>query len=171
MGCIGEMYREIPKSIRGILFLDFDGVTHPEICRDLEYFCNVETILAAIKSEELTPDEFGIVLSTSWIYSHKFDIMEDFLGPELMKYVLGANSEFYPGHEGVITEPNIRYRECRVFLEKNGLLHRDVKWVALDDMKGHFPVDCEELIHCNKKFGVSADSDALLKFKYWLRGV
>jgi len=52
-----------------ILFLDFDGVTHPQPCGDENVFCQLHLIEAVLREREL--QGVHIVISSSWREYHR----------------------------------------------------------------------------------------------------
>ena len=64
-----------------ILFLDFDGVTHPQPCDDENVFCRLHLIEAVLRERELQGVQ--IVISSSWREYHGLDDMREFFSQDM----------------------------------------------------------------------------------------
>jgi hypothetical protein len=131
-----------------ILFLDFDGVLHPDPCTDPErLFEHAPRLMRVL-------DDFpglGVVLSTAWRTQRTESQLLDALPPALRQRVLGSNprcSDFKPPLELV---PYRRHAECRQWLQDHGM--GASPWWALDDRAEGFAPYCENLIECDSRSG------------------
>lgn len=119
-----------------ILFLDFDGVLHPEI-NEAELFCRLPLFWGLLRQ----CPEVEVVFSTSW--------RELYPPEELLAFVTTGGGEdlahrFIGGTPMVRKPPfedNYRLREieCLAWLHGNGLQHRP--WLAIDDVHAWFAYD------------------------------
>lgn len=113
-----------------ILFLDFDGVTHPNFIGTQLFSCTGQLwkILRAC------PDVL-VVFSTSWRESHRPEELLDFAtyggGEDLAHRFVGQTSRIHAASD---YEP--RGLECQRWLEENG--HSETPWLALDDVRLQF---------------------------------
>jgi hypothetical protein len=140
-----------------ILFLDFDGVLHPDNVRLAQYgyseplvpemlepgfalFCWAET-LASILDDEDPHGRIKIVLSTSWV--NHFPDAAGYLPASVRERVIG---EIKHGHlpRGALVAHHAELNAMK-------------RWVAIDDDCKDWPVDhLDRLIRCNGKLGLSA---------------
>lgn len=115
-----------------ILFLDFDGVLHPEPCGDEGEFCRVPLLWQILSA---CPD-VSVVFSTSWRSLHRPEELLDFAtaggGEDLAQRFIGSTPS-------IIQEPGAfvtgrvykREAECREWLRHHGGTNQP--WLALDD--------------------------------------
>lgn len=115
-----------------IIFLDFDGVLHPEPCGDEGEFCRVPLFWQILR----TCPNVSVVFSTSWRSLHRPE--------ELLAFAIRGGGEdlahrFIGSTPSIIQEPgaNIAGRvykrevECREWLHNHGGYNQP--WLALDD--------------------------------------
>lgn len=132
-----------------ILFLDYDGVLHPELFadQDREVFCRVDRLWEILRA----CPEVQVVFSTSWREKFPFDELVDFStangGEDLANRFIGATPVIKP--EG---RDDYRRREieCLAWLDANRdrfpLLKRDKpRWLALDDIAYWYSLPCWNL--------------------------
>jgi len=137
-----------------LLFLDFDGVLHPNFSQGRDYFSRVDILMEALG---LHAAGVEVIISSSWRFHYTLGELFSFLPEELRRLVSGATPEVEPG-------PHQRHREILAFLiGRSG--HPD--WRALDDDLSGFPKDCPELIVCDGKIGI--DNDSAQGLRAWLR--
>jgi hypothetical protein len=113
-----------------ILFLDFDGVCHPNYIDAKAFSCN-EQLWKILRAR---PDVL-VVFSTSWRETHRPD--------ELLNFATQGGGEDL-AHRFVGQTPRIRacsdYEpcglECKQWLDSNG--HAATPWLALDDIRHQF---------------------------------
>lgn len=131
-----------------ILFLDYDGVLHPDPCMDARRLFENAPRLAQVL------DRFpgiGVVLSTSWRTVKTASQMLDPLPASLRARVLGMTprcSDFTPP---LALVPYRRHAECVQWLQQHGM--SDSPWWALDDRADGFQPYCENLITCDARSG------------------
>jgi hypothetical protein len=131
-----------------ILFLDFDGVLHPDPCtQEGRLFENAPRLARVLDGFPAV----GVVLSTSWRTVRTEPELLERLPESLRPRVLGATprrSDFTPPTELL---PYRRHAECMRWLEEHGMAAGP--WWALDDRAEWFKPYCENLIECNPRFG------------------
>ena len=115
------------SGLRPVLFLDFDGVLHPE-GRDAEPFCRVEMLWQILRAYPAV----DVVFSTSWRELHSFDELLNFAtcngGEDLAERFVGVT----PVLPYRIERVHHRESECREWLWQNQQAERP--WLALDDI-------------------------------------
>ena len=122
-----------------LIFLDFDGVTHP-VSANNKYFRHdcIQSIYSAINLYNAK-----IVITSTWRLDMAFDQMVEHLGT-LGTYVVDCTPE--------INEPFIRHvrqLEVEKYLSENNL--RRVPWIAIDDNAAFYRDDAPVLIVNGRK--------------------
>lgn len=143
-----------------VLFLDFDGVTHPEPCFEESVFCNlslIEAVLIEFPSVE-------IVISSSWRDTFSLDDMREFFAPAVQPRVVGVtpsiktpSPDWLPGHVPQFD----RQWECESWLNRHR--ERGTPWVAIDDRDYWFEPDCRHLLLTESNKGFQVEHQALLR--------
>ncbi len=152
-----------------ILFLDFDGVLHPDavylergrpvLRTDGELFMWSRHLVDALASAP----HIRIVLSTSWARELRFARARDYLPAELRPKVIGAT-----WHSGMATDDEhrplgrdtwwdtaTRYQQIRRYVDRAGL----TDWIAVDDQpEGWAAADRDKLVATDSSLGLSAPS-------------
>ena len=146
------------------LFLDFDGVLHPDryslsnydpdrVFRNNEIFSQAP-ILAAL----LTEYPCQVIISSSWRFTHSLDEIKEKLPKGIAKNVAGVTGDAYVG-------PHPRYNEIKEYLMSHNKSF--FSWRALDDSKLEFPNGCTDLILCDPNTGIATKQ--ILELKKWLQ--
>jgi hypothetical protein len=150
-----------------ILFLDFDGVLHP----DAAYLERGRPVLRAegalfmwaglLVDALAAHPEVEIVLSTSWARELRFTRARDYLPTELRSRVIGAtwhsamaSDERYRGL-GRVTwwDQATRYQQIRRYLDRA----HTTRWIAIDDQPdGWAERDRGRLVQTDSALGLSA---------------
>lgn len=163
-----------------ILFLDFDGVLHPDAAylergrpvlrTDGELFMWADALVELLAERS----HVQIVLSTSWTRELRFARARDYLPGELRKRVIGST-----WHSGMATDAELRplgretwwdtatrYQQIRRYVDRAGL----TQWVAIDDQpEGWAEADRAHLVQTQADTGLS-DPTALSRLAELLRG-
>lgn len=134
-----------------ILFLDFDGVLHPNLCAPEAWFTRSPLLEDALAHREL-----GIVISSSWRFQHSYRALVGRFSPALRPQFVGRTGEAFVG-------PHARYQEIRQWLAANAPA---ADWRALDDSAFEFPNHCPQLIRCDGSVGVTPAE--LVRLQTWL---
>lgn len=127
-----------------ILFLDFDGVLHPDFARGTALF-SARPLLWQLLDE---CPYLEVVFSTSWREIHPVDELIQFVtaggGEHLAARFIGTTPSIVAERGANITQCYRRESEIKRWLLGNGQIHR--LWIALDDFKEYFSPDCPNLI-------------------------
>lgn len=156
-----------------ILFLDFDGVLHPDavylergrpvLRAEGELFMWAGHLVEALAGH---PD-VHIVLSTSWARELRFTRARDHLPAELRARVIGAtwhsgmatDQEFRPLGRETWWDSATRYQQIRRYVVRAHL----TDWIAVDDdAEGWADADLDHLVRTDGAHGLS-DPAALLR--------
>jgi hypothetical protein len=141
-----------------VLFLDFDGVLHPDPCRDARRLFEHAPALAAA----LAPfSELAVVLSTAWRTHVDRPELEGHLPPALRAKVAGTT----PCFQDIACAPRLvpyrRQAECQHWIDRE---RPGADWLALDDRAGGFEPYCERLILTRSDTGLDESCLNRLRF-------
>jgi hypothetical protein len=140
-----------------ILFLDFDGVLHPDPCPDAaRLFEHAPRLVQALSGFP----GVGLVLSTAWRQTKSYEELLAVLPNDLRQRVIGITPNFSDFAALASLIPYPRQAECLQWLHDNGL--RNEAWIALDDRPAWFAPYCENLIACHPQSGFDAEISARL---------
>lgn len=139
-----------------ILFLDFDGTTHPFHLADFSCLPRLENVLRDY------PD-VTIVISSMWRYGHSLDQLRAYFSEDIRARVIdhtplcdapvdATYSEFYLAET--------RHSEILMWLEQNAYTG---PWVALDDSWREFPDPCAQLVVCHPDIGFDLGCELVLR--------
>lgn len=129
-----RLHRTIQQTLpafRPVLFLDFDGVTHPDRAPRERYFEAVPLIEAVLRAYP----EVDIVLSTTWRTKYPIEELRHFFSHDIAERIIGMT----PNYSGERSWPELpfaraaraRHAEIQVWLHENRTI--DHPWLALDD--------------------------------------
>ena len=121
-----------------ILFLDFDGVTHPEPCVHESFFCRLPLIESVLRERELR--HVQIVISSSWREHHSLDDMHAFFSQDIQGRVVGVTPDLW---DPELPQAFVRERECLKWLAENRSTGE--RWLAIDDRPSWFQPNCQNL--------------------------
>ncbi|MEW8086494.1 MAG: HAD domain-containing protein [Candidatus Thiodiazotropha endolucinida] len=127
-----------------IIFLDFDGVTHPRSGAP----AFLPKCMRALR-EALDNFDAEIVVSSSWRETNHFWELVGFLKP-LGKPVAGVT----PVIDAPFTKC-VRHAEIVEYLADNG--QSDAEWIAIDDTPGFFPEGCQHVYFTDPTTGFTSD--------------
>jgi len=126
-----------------VLFLDFDGVTHPEPCEKHQLFQSLPLIESVLRRY---PGVL-VILSTTWRTTHALDELKDRFSSDVAERVLGGTPlvnlydlAWYPAP----LSGRSRQREIEAWLHQNRTLNHP--WVAIDDRPWWFESECQNLL-------------------------
>ncbi|MDD5297959.1 MAG: HAD domain-containing protein [Rhodocyclaceae bacterium] len=137
-----------------ILFLDFDGVLHPESLGRTEadwLFCRLPLLHAILRALP----EAQVVLSTSWRLIYPREELVDMVFsevPNLAGRFAGCTPDLDAKNrvQGIIGQ---RQDECVAWLEQAG--RAGGPWLALDDCEDYFWPGCRELYRVDHRTGLT----------------
>jgi hypothetical protein len=136
-----------------ILFLDFDGVTHPDPCEVDQLFVNLPLIEEVLRQFKACK----IVISSSWRVVHPLDEMREYFAADMQSRVIGVTPHASQGKETLDLVPSCeRQWECeawlrneQVWLPQNRRL--GAPWIAIDDRDDWFCPKCTNLLATNSR--------------------
>jgi hypothetical protein len=151
-----------------ILYLDFDGVLHPDevyrIRGKIVLKCDGMSLFewAPLLAEQLEPyPDLKIVLSTSWVRVLSFNEARDWLPEALQRRVIGATWHREMGQNW--WQSLSRYQQISLHARR----HKIARWLAIDDDVTDWPDECRApLVATDSLLGVAApDTRTLLARK------
>lgn len=144
-----------------ILFLDFDGVLHPEPCYDpSKLFCHRELFESVI----LECPDVEIVISSTWRHNHSLVEIRSLFSSGVSEKVVGVTPNYadLPELRSVIGQYP-RHVEVEGYLRQSGMPWQD--WVALDDRAYWFKPFLRNLVRCDPMSGMTPEVADLLRIK------
>lgn len=139
-----------------ILFLDFDGVLHPEPVKPgySELFCRRPLLWDIL---DACP-HLGVMFSTSWRQEFTVDQLIEFVtengGESFTDRFLGALPTLFSEPGAYIARPIYkRESEIKYWLFGNRL--QTMPWMALDDFAGNFSPNCPNLLLVDPETGLT----------------
>ena len=120
------------------IYLDFDGVLHPNILQKGQAFCHMPALARA-----LTGKSVGIIVSSSWRLHETWEYIENLFPPPIRGCLAGRTGGAHLGRWS-------RWNEITEHADR----HQIKDWVALDDAQIEFPPECLNLIHCDGAIGL-----------------
>lgn len=129
-----------------LLFLDFDGVLHPTHFAGEDPLNRVHLLERALVNQTL-----GIVISSSWRFTHSLEKLQKLLPRSIAQMVIGETGPAVIGKYS-------RFQEIHAYLSTRG----QSNWRALDDCYWEFPASCQELIRCNPNTGITEKQMSLV---------
>ncbi len=142
--------------MRHLLFLDFDGVLHPD--GEAVFSCR-----EVLESYLLGMPDVDIVISSTWREDYSLPELQAFFSPSLHDRIIGVTPTLETGYDR-----GGRQREIEAYLQVWDVRSSSVSWVALDDLRHFFDDDCPCLIWVDPAKGFShVEGKRLLA---WYRG-
>lgn len=130
-----------------ILFLDFDGVTHPEMCSATELFMCLPTIEDVLRRHQ----GVEVVISSSWRVHHPLEELRGYFSPDIKQRVIDC-TPILPRNEVEPAATRVRQRECLTWLDAK---RPGRPWLAIDDVPWLFEAGCPNLILTFHRTGFS----------------
>ena len=129
-------------SRHGFLFLDFDGVCHPEGCLSARLFEKLPIIESFLREHP----GIEVVISSSWRSYRSLADMRKHFSPDIAGRVVGVTPQsprnLTTGMSSAV--PKIRELECLQWLQASKA--PSSPWIAIDDQPGLFTTGCPNLV-------------------------
>lgn len=143
-----------------ILFLDFDGVTHPDPCRKDAFFCQLPLIEDVLRENK----HVDVVISSSWRYDHRLPELQAYFSPDIRTLVIDVTpSVARTDNEGWIPPHLLQHHrewECRKWIRQHRPL--DTPWLAIDDVSDWFLPGCPDLLSTQSECGFQPEQASKL---------
>ena len=127
--------------MRKIIFLDFDGVLHPDGVAKFSRLPVLERFLVEMPDAE-------VVVSSTWREDHTLDQLRDIFSPPLRSRITGVTPSLDDGYD-----LGGRQSEILTFLANEGLSDTNCCWIALDDNAMFFEDSCQNLVLTDSSIG------------------
>lgn len=130
-----------------LLFLDFDGVLHPNGAAPPCLFARTDALMRVLDEHP----ELEVIVSSSWRFHHGWDDLLETLPGPLAARVTACTGAAQPGKFQ-------RHREISSFVRLQAASRAGGRpWRALDDITWEFPPGCAELIPCDGALGLQEE--------------
>lgn len=143
-----------------IIFLDFDGVSHPEPCQQEQLFCYLARIEDVLREYPMAE----IVISSSWRDEYSLEQLRAFFAPDMGARVVGItpsiknpSSTWLPGQVPEFE----REWEIETWLKENRSW--DTPWLAIDDRPYWFRPNSTNLLRTHSHTGFTLDDQTTLR--------
>lgn len=143
-----------------IIFLDFDGVSHPEPCQQEQLFCYLARIEDVLREYPLVE----VVISSSWRDEYSLEQLRHFFAPDIAERVVGTtpsikrpSSSWLPGQVPEFE----REWEIETWLKENRSW--DTPWLAIDDRPYWFRPNSANLLRTHSHTGFTLDDQTTLR--------
>jgi len=144
-----------------ILFLDFDGVLHPEPCpEDGKFFCNLSALEAILRDFPAVE----IVISSMWRFTHTQVELQALFSADIAERIVGVTpdrcdvSYLFP-----VVGSYVHHAEIEGWLRQSDRAREP--WLALDDSACLFKPFLPNLIRCDPRLGLDRTTGDLLREK------
>ena len=134
-----------------IIFLDFDGVLHPEACDASLEFMYAENF-CQVMSETDPAGEMPVVITSMWRFYETLDQLRSHLSPAIRRQVVGCTPSLSAASKSVSygwgdqmssdIAFGLRQKEIEQWLRDYAPA---AQWLAIDDRPDAFCVDCPDL--------------------------
>lgn len=145
-----------------VLFLDFDGVTHPQPCFHENVFCRLHLIESVLRERELR--DVQIVISSSWRQIHSLDDMREFFSQDIQGRVVGVTPDIW---DPALSQVFVREHECQAWMQTNR--PPGTAWLAIDDRALWFQPNCPNLFLTDTMQGFQPKQMGSLRDMLWER--
>lgn len=133
-----------------ILFLDFDGVLHPQPCMLAGEFYNLPRLENVLRDYP----QVRIVVSSMWRYDQDLEALRSYFSEDIRPRVFDITpkglKQAYGNDSVFLISAKVRHEEILDWLKLN---HYSGPWVALDDSVKEFPNPCLQLVACHTLIG------------------
>ncbi|MFC3106848.1 HAD domain-containing protein [Undibacterium arcticum] len=145
-----------------ILFLDFDGVLHPDPCDEGERFSRLPAFEALMRDFPAVE----IVVSSSWRVARTLDDLRAFFATDIAQRIIGVtppDSREFPELAQIIGPGYFRQIEIEAWIRHFGRAREP--WLVLDDRAYLFRPFLPNLILCDGDTGLTPAVEEKLRQK------
>ena len=148
-----------------ILFLDFDGVLHPEPCYDEKtLFCRVPRLESVLRDFP----EVLVVISSTWREKRSLSELRSFFSADISNRIIGTTpswKDFPDLFEAIGFQ---RQTEVEAWLRESGEPWQS--WIALDDKSYLFKPFLPNLVKTDSTIGFDHNAERALRQKLVIVG-
>jgi len=134
-----------------ILFLDFDGVLHPEHCHESKHFCCLPSLERAVRQVP----EYELVITSTWRLQYPLEHLRQRFSTDVAARITGATLGFTELTD--VPDTLVGYEreaECRAWLWAHQAAHQP--WLAVDDRSWLYRPFCRFLFLVDGREGLTA---------------
>lgn len=136
-----------------IVFLDFDGVLHPEHCHESKHF----SCLPVFESVLSQVPDCKLVIASTWRLRIPVERLREKLGPNVAAKLVGVTPQYCYLRDVPPTLVGYeREAECHAWRRANQVLNEP--WLAVDDRSWLFRPFCQSLFLTNSRTGLCTTS-------------
>jgi hypothetical protein len=139
------------RNFRCVLFLDFDGVLHPEGCAERDHFCYLPNFAAVLRVAD--PDhQVPIVISSLWRHHCSLQYIRSYFPEDIAGQIVGVTPymtdqqarevQDWGPYGGEQSRTCHRQREIAMWMNARAPQGR---WLAIDDRAAYFHKDTPHL--------------------------
>lgn len=133
-----------------ILFLDFDGVLHPEHCHESRHF----SLLPIFEDVVRNVPNIELVIASTWRMHASLEDLRNHFTPDVAARIVGITPQFTQLQEVPNTLLSYeREAECHAWLWAHQIPH--AQWLAVDDRSWLYRPFCKSLFIVNGKTGLT----------------
>lgn len=141
-----------------IIFLDFDGVLHPDPCRyQSDILCHLP------RFEEVLRDfpDVEVVISSAWRQDQSIEDLRSYFSPDIARRVIDVTPHWSEvDHLFKLIGPYERQVEIEGWIGQSG---RKIRWIAIDDRSYWFQPELKNLVCCETGVGLNNERELELR--------
>ncbi|MFZ2856514.1 HAD domain-containing protein [Acidovorax sp.] len=140
-----------------ILFLDFDGVLHPEHCHESKHFCCLPVLESALRQVP----EFELVITSTWRLQSPLEHLRQRFSSDVAARIAGATPRYCELKD--VPQTLVGYEreaECQAWLLTHEASYQP--WLAVDDRSWLYRPFCKSLFLTDGRTGLNTANGDLL---------
>ncbi len=126
-----------------ILFLDFDGVLHPQPCFQDNVFCRLPLLEEVLREFPTLP----IVISSSWREQESLEFLKSYFSADIAQRMIGVTPLYRHPAFDHLKNPSVDFErqwEIENWCDENQ--YHASNWIAIDDYAPWFEPECPNLL-------------------------
>lgn len=143
-----------------IVFLDFDGVLHPEPCYDTtKYFIFLPRLESVLREF----NDLKIVISSTWREKYSLSELKKYFSPDIANLIIGVTPRWQDISEIVAGIQYQRHAEIEAWIRQSSTPWE--RWLAIDDKPYLFKPFLNNLVKTNSLTGFDGTTENMLRTK------
>jgi hypothetical protein len=133
-----------------IIFLDFDGVLHPEFSHESQHFCCLPILQDVVRQLH----DCEVVISSTWRFHWSLERLRGNFSPDVAARIVGVTPKYTELNS--IPDTLVSYEreaECQAWLRAEGRAH--LPWLAIDDRSWLYRPFCRSLFLIDGRSGLT----------------
>ncbi len=143
-----------------ILFLDFDGVLHPNICSETEPLLCRRQLLENLLREHTHVE---VVISSTWRNNRSLPQLQAFFSVDIIDRIIGVTPRWNNVQDDASFGTYVRQAEIEGWLRESGRPWEN--WIALDDQAHLFRPFLKNLVLTKPEIGLTKEICTVLSEK------